>query len=106
MLRPKNGELIFLFEDRALNTAIEIAFFPRIVAQVAARIGVPVRDIGMVEGKGGVLAVWGADAPDWAAPPLAAAQQLRLWRHAATTGTLAIAVVIIALIVRLLSGPL
>jgi hypothetical protein len=59
----------------------------------------------MVEGRGGLLAVWGAHAPDWAAPSLPLAQQLRIWRHAAATGTLAIAIIIIALAIRLMAGP-
>jgi hypothetical protein len=106
VLRRRGGELIFLFEDRALATLLASSFFPRIAAEIAARAQVPVRDLGMVEGKGGFLAVWGTSAPDWAAPSLPLARQLRLWRHAAFTGALAIGVVIIAVVVRLLSGPL
>jgi hypothetical protein len=101
-----SGDLIFLFEDRALRTPFEAQWFGRIAADLAARAHVPVRDLGMVEGKGGVLAVWGTHAPDWAAPSLPLAQQLRLWRHVAFTGSFAIAVVIIALVIRLISGPL
>lgn len=99
------GDLIFLFEDRALRTPFEAQWFARIAADLAARAHVPLRDLGMVEGKGGVLAV-GTHAPDWAAPRLPLAQQLRLWRHVAITGSFAIAVVIIALVIRLISGPL
>jgi hypothetical protein len=58
----------------------------------------------MVEGRGGVLAVWGTHAPDWSAPSLPLAQQLRLWRHAATTGTAAVVVIIVALAIRLIVG--
>ncbi len=101
-----DGDLIFLFEDRALRTPLEVQWFARIAADLAARAHVPLRDLGMVEGKGGVLAVWGTHAPDWAAPPLPLAQQLRLWRHVAFTGSFAIAIVIIALVIRLISGPL
>ncbi len=100
------GDLTFLFEDRALRTPLEVQWFARIAADLGARAHVPIRDLGMVEGKGGVLAVWGTHAPDWAAPPLPLAQQLRLWRHVAFTGSFAIAVVIIALVIRLISGPL
>jgi hypothetical protein len=106
VLRRKGGELIFLFEDRALATPFETPVFPKLAADIAARAGVPLRDLGMVEGGGGFLAVWGASAPDWAAPSLPLARQMRIWRHVAITGTLAVAVIVIALIVRLLSGPL
>ena len=63
VLRRKHSEgdggLIFLFEDRALRTPFEAQWFARIAADLAARAHVPLRDLGMVEGKGGVLAVWG-----------------------------------------------
>jgi len=106
VLRRKSGELIFLFEERALATVYASAFFSKLVTDITARANVPLRDLGMVEGNGGVLGVWGTHAPDWAAPTLPLALQARLWRHAALTGTLSIVVIILALIVRLLSGPL
>jgi hypothetical protein len=106
VLRRKNGNLIFLFEDRAIGTALKVPFCSEIAAAIAGRADVYVKDLGMVEGRGGVLAVWGTHAPDWAAPPLSGAQQLRVWRHAAFTGSLAIAMVIFAIVVRLISGPL
>jgi hypothetical protein len=105
-LRRRNDELIYLFEDRAIDTPMESAVFPKLAADIAARAGVPLRDLGMAEGGGGILAVWGAHAPDWAAPSLSAARQARLRRHAALTGTFAIVIVIIGLAVRLLAGPL
>lgn len=101
VLRRKSGELIFLFEDRALATGMRSAFFPKIAEALAARAGVALRDLGMVEGRGGFLGVWGAHVVDWSAPSLPLARQLRLWRHAATTGSLAIAIVIVAIAIRL-----
>jgi hypothetical protein len=102
----KIGELIFLFEDRALATPYTDEMFPKLAADIAARANVPLRDLGMVEGKGGVLGVWGTEAPDWATPSLPLRRQLQLWRHAAFTGTLSLVVIIAALVIRLLSGPL
>jgi hypothetical protein len=104
-LSRKQGDRIFLFEDRALATPLETPMVARIAAAIVARARVPLRDLGMVEGRGGFLAVWGPHAPDWAAPSLPLAQQLRIWRHAAATGTLAIATLIIALAIRLMAGP-
>jgi hypothetical protein len=104
VLRCRNGELIYLFEDRAVATPFESSLFPKLAADIAARAGVPLRDLGMVEGGGGFLAVWGAHAPDWAAPALPLARQLWIWRHVAITGALAVLVPIIALIVRFLVG--
>jgi hypothetical protein len=89
VLHRKNGDLIFLFEERALATALESSMFRTILADLLARSGAPLRDHGMVEGRGGVLAVWGTKAPDWATPSLSIAQQIRLWRRAAATGAAA-----------------
>ena len=105
VLSRKQGDKIFLFEDRALGTPIETPMVTQIAEAIVARAHVPLHDLGMVEGCGGLLAVWGTHAPDWAAPSLPLAQQLRLWRHAAATGTFAIAVIIVALAIRLIAGP-
>jgi hypothetical protein len=51
-----------------------------------------------VEGKGGLLGVWGTHAPDWAAPPLPRQQAMRLWRHAASTGSLAVSFTFIVIL--------
>jgi hypothetical protein len=89
VLRRKSGELIFLFEERALATGFASAMFGGIVADIAARAGVAVTDLGMAEGRGGLLGVWGAHAPDWAAPALSPERQRSLWGRAAMTGALA-----------------
>jgi hypothetical protein len=102
VLRRESGDLIFLFEDRALATGLASNLFSKLATDIAERAHVPLRDLGMVEGRGGVLAVWGTQAPDWAAPSLPLALQLRLWRHAAFTGTLAFSLVIFAVALRLL----
>lgn len=88
-LRRKSGQWIFLFEDRALATQYETSFFADIAGKLAARAGMAMRDLGMVEGGGGFLAVWGAHAQDWAAPSLPADRQSRLWRRVIFTGQLA-----------------
>jgi hypothetical protein len=104
VLRRKNNELIFLFEDRALGTAMESSLFTDIAADLATRAGGKIHELGMVAGKGGVLGVWGTHAPDWAAPPLSAAERLAHWRRAAMTGSLVFIIIIAALAIRLLAG--
>jgi hypothetical protein len=59
VLRRKSGALIFLFEDRALATGMRSSFFPEVAAELAARAGIALSDLGMVEGRGGFLGVWG-----------------------------------------------
>jgi hypothetical protein len=86
VLHRRNGDLIFLFEERALATRMESTYYADIVTDLAARAGVKLRDLGTVEGKGGLLATWGAHAPDWTAPALPHKQAVRLWQHAASTG--------------------
>jgi hypothetical protein len=104
VLRRKDNELIFPFEDRAVGTAMESSLFGGIAAELAGRAGGAVHDLGMVAGKGGVLGVWGAHAPDWAAPPLSTAERLAHARRSAVTGSLVFIMIIVALAIRLLVG--
>jgi hypothetical protein len=90
VLRRKSGELIFLFEERALATPFAVPMSSGIVAELVAKAGVKLRDLGMVEGRGGLLGAWGTHAPEWAAPSLSPARQRQLWRRAAATGALAV----------------
>src|SRR6185369_3507920 len=55
VLSRKQDDKIFLFEDRALGTPIETSMVARIADAIVARAHVPLRDLGMVEGRGGVL---------------------------------------------------
>jgi hypothetical protein len=59
VLFRKQEDRIFLFEDRALETPFETSMVSNIAAEIVARSHVPLRDFGMVEGHGGLLAVWG-----------------------------------------------
>ncbi len=97
-LHRKSGEVIFLFEERALATAMASSMFADVVADLVARAGVPLRELGTVEGKGGLLGVWGTHAPDWAAPALPRLRAMRLWRHAASTGSLAILITLLVIL--------
>jgi hypothetical protein len=92
-LRRRSGDLIFLFEDRALAAPLKTSLFEDVAAKLAARAGVPLRDVGMVKGGGGFLGVWGTRAPDWSVPSLGLDRQTRLWRHAAVTGAVGVAII-------------
>jgi hypothetical protein len=91
VLRRRDDTLIFLFEERALATGFASSMFGGIAGELAARVGTSVKDLGMAEGDGGVLAVWGTHAPDWAAPALSPERQRSLWARAAATGAAAAA---------------
>jgi len=84
---------------------MKLRFFPKVAADIAARAGVALIDLGTVEGDGGVLGLWGAHAPDWAAAPLPPEKARKMWRTARTTGVLSVVAIVIAVLVRLLSGP-
>jgi hypothetical protein len=90
VLRRKDNALIFLFEERALGTAMASSLFADIASELAARAGGKLHDLGMVEGKNGFIGVWGTHAADWSAPSLAPARQSQLWARAAATGVAAI----------------
>lgn len=96
VLHRRDGELIFLFEERALATRLASSLFTDLVNDLARRTNTTLRELGTVEGKGGLLAVWGTHAPDWAAPPLPRDQAMRLWWHAATTGAFAMMIITFA----------
>ena len=102
VLRWRSGATTFLFEERALGSGLESREFANVVAELQAHSRAPLSDLGMVEGRGGILGVWGASAADWSAPSLSPSQQSRLRKRAILTGVLAGGVVIVALLVRLL----
>ena len=51
-LRKTSGELIFLFEERALATGFETSVFTELVAELLERAQIPLHELGAVESKG------------------------------------------------------
>lgn len=98
-LKRRSGPPIFLFEERALGTRLTDRSLHEVAAEIASRTGVPLDDLGMVQGRGGILGAWFTKAPDWSAASLLAAKQSRLWWRVALTGVLAsIAIAVIWLL--------
>jgi hypothetical protein len=97
-LRLRTGQLIVLGEDRALATDLADETVGQIVDLIALKTGLPVRDLGMVEGKGGVLGVLFTSVSGWSEPGLPPARQARLWRRAGATVAIAGLVTLAALI--------
>ena len=54
-----------------------------------ARASIPVADRGMVEGGGGILAVWFIAVPDWSTPSVSVDRQRELWGRVDRTNRLA-----------------
>jgi hypothetical protein len=100
VLRRKNGEAVFLFEERAVATGLQSSYFGGLIDDLAGRAKIEVRDLGMSEGKGGILGVVHTEEAHWAAPALPRSRQIRLFRRAANTGALAFLLVTFAFMVR------
>ncbi len=100
-LRLKSGKLIVLGEDRALSTELADETVGRMIEVIALRTGLPLRDLGMVEGKGGFLGVLFTSVPGWDTPGMSVRQQAGSWNRAELTFGLAGLVAIAALVVSL-----
>jgi hypothetical protein len=100
VLRRTTGELLFLFEERAVGTGWQKPYFAGLIGDLAERAKAPIRDLGMSEGKGGVLGVVHTEEADWAAPALPRSRQIQLIQRAATTGALALLLATAAFMVR------
>ncbi len=88
-LKRRSGPPIFLFEERALGTRLADRSLHEVATEIASRTGVALDDLGMAQGRGGILGAWFTKAPDWSAATLPAAKQSRLWRRVTLTGVLA-----------------
>jgi len=104
VLHRHDNSDIFLFEERAIGSNLQSSFFGGLVDEIAKRAGVQVRDLGMIEGRGGVLGVLHTHAADWAAPALPVARQKRLLRRAAHTAALAFLLLNLIYILRVFFG--
>ena len=101
-LRRRSGPPIFLFEERALGTRIAETSMLGVAEEIATRAGVPLDDLGMAEGRAGVLGMWFARPPAWSAAALPADRQARLWRRVGLTGGLVGLAALVVLLARVL----
>ena len=98
----RDGEPIFLFEERGLDTTIASPPMDALANEIARRATLTITDRGMVQGRGGILGAWLASPPDWSAQPLAAPRRAALHRSVAFTATALTMVVFLAWIARVL----
>ena len=101
-LRLTNGELIVLGEDRALATGMAEETMGQMVDTIVQKTGLPLVDLGMVEGQGGLLGVLFTSVPRWETAGMPAERMRALWHKAAMTGGLAAVVVIAGLILSVM----
>ena len=97
-LRLRSGEVILLGEDRALGTAYEMSTLGDHVSKIMQHYDLPLHDLGMAEGKAGILQVLFSSPPARDAPNLDDRAQGKLWRRAITTGRLSLVMTILVLI--------
>jgi hypothetical protein len=99
----KDGTDIFLFEERALETRLATAPLTPVATDIAASLGVTLKDLGMAKAGAGILGAWFVRAPDWSAVSLPPEEEARLLRGVRLTGAfagLAIALVVLWIIFR------
>jgi hypothetical protein len=101
-IRLKSGKFIVLGEDRGLATRLADETVGQLVDQIALRTGLPLRDIGMIEGRGGFLGVLFTSVPAWDTASLPADRQRAFWQRAGLTGgaacIVALAVLVLAVV--------
>jgi hypothetical protein len=103
-LTRRSGAPIFLFEERALDTGLESESMHDIATEIATRANVALTDLGMVQGRGGLLAAWFTRPAPWTAASLTPQQQSRHWgRVARTASAVGIAFGIVWLVQMLVS---
>ena len=81
------GRPVFLFEERGLGLFDE-SMTP-LAEEMALRADIRITDLGMVEGKGGLLSAWFITVPDWSAPAVTPARAEMLWRRVDRTNFMA-----------------
>lgn len=81
----KSGTLIFLGEDRALSTELADQTMGRMIEVIRLRTGLPLRDQGMVEGRGGLFGLIFTSVSGWDAPRRPLGHQQSVLRHAGMT---------------------
>lgn len=88
-LRMRDGRVVILGEDRALNTNFASRFMARVAAELAARAELAVEDRGMIEASGGLRALFAPAPLAFDTPALAPERQDALWSAAGLSGRLA-----------------
>tara|TARA_A100001391_G_scaffold7621_3_gene4843 strand:- start:40423 stop:41172 length:750 start_codon:yes stop_codon:yes gene_type:complete len=102
-LIPREGKKLLLFEDRALDTPYAIRRGEEAFAKLAQIGAVPMVEVAMVEGRGGLLGAWFTAPPAEDAPALGMEGENTIWRRAGMTGRMAAIAALVVLAAMALS---
>jgi hypothetical protein len=86
-LTRRDAAPIFLFEERALGSTLESASMHAMATELAQRAELPLTDLGMVRGRGGLLGAWFTAPAPWDAASLTEPEQSRQWHRVALTAS-------------------
>ncbi len=102
-LKLIDGSFLHLGEDRAVNTYLHAPFHEELITDISKQLIMPVNDLGSVIGKGGLLLLIGARAPNWDADALDQYQEARLFRDSRLAGLLMVVAVWVVILAQLFS---
>jgi hypothetical protein len=102
-LTRRSAAAIFLFEERSLS-ARPTASCEALAAEIARRAGAPLKDLGVVAGRGGILGAWFVRVPEWSAASVTPAEQAVLLKRARMTGLFAAAAFGIVILIVVISS--
>lgn len=84
----RDGGYVFLFDEGYAGTRQWSRSFQPLVEGIAEAAGVPLRDLGMAEGRARPLMAWMAKPLAWDAEAVSPARERILWGHARIIGML------------------
>jgi hypothetical protein len=87
-LVPRSGDPIFLFAERLPADNPDGAQMTGVLEEMAGHAQVPLRDLGTVQSRAGVMGVWGARPAEWSAQGLNTAERKVTWARASRTAKL------------------
>jgi len=99
-LALKDGGHVVLGGDKAMTQP----FFSNAAETIAQRIGAPIRDLGMVDGKGGAMQMAGMSAPGWSARSLTYDQMAKRHRAVELTWLIASSATVVAVVAQALAS--
>ena len=101
-LTRRNGEPIYLFEERGIGSNLETASMEEVADEIASRGNIRFIDKGMVRGRGGFLGAWFTAPADWSAKALSASEQSTMRRRVRLTGSILGITVLLVYLTRVL----